>query len=647
MREILRTAVCTILLATATLAWGQETPPESTPLDELLETPISTAARYDQKLIDTPAAVTVITAEEIRRYGWETLADALNAVRGLYITYDRNYTYLGIRGFSRPSDFNNRVLVMIDGHSTNESVFGSTAVGTELALDLSEIERIEFVRGPGSVLYGSGAMFGVINIITRRGDSPEAIRAEVSAGSAGRRGTSVAIGRTVGKTALRIAANRRSVEGGDLYFSEYDEGGVSDGIVRDLDFDDVLGVLASATHGALSVRGFLGSRRKGNPTGAFETILGGRTDTLDERRFLDVTYAPRLSARSQIELRAFHDWYHYRGQYAYDKPLVDQSESLSSGAEIRTLFDFRSNHRLTLGARYIDNVRMSYSVVGSGQGAIRVVDTGSVYAQHEYQPRENLSIVAGFRYDRQQGYDGRTTPRLAVVYHPSSSGAVKFLYGEAFRTPSPWEREYESPEMAYLPNPDLEDETIRTAELVWEQRMTPEVLLIFSAYQFSVGGLIEQHVADDSTDNALLQFVNRGSVSSRGAEMEINYRSAGGFWTSAHYSLQKAQEQGQWLTNSPQHIASAGASGPIGSRLTGAIELLYESGRRTLAGTETRPWMLANATVSAHLKGGLKAVAEVRNAFDITYAVPAGIEHRQAAIEQDGRTFAFRLVYQH
>ncbi|GEM_PF-1609942 len=99
-------------------ASAQEKP--GIPLDELLNTPVSTAAQYEQRLTDAPASVTVITAEEISRYGWETLAEVLNAVRGIYIRYDRDYEYLGIRGVSGPTDFNNRLLVMIDGQSSYE-----------------------------------------------------------------------------------------------------------------------------------------------------------------------------------------------------------------------------------------------------------------------------------------------------------------------------------------------------------------------------------------------------------------------------------------------------------------------------------------------------------------------------------------------
>ena len=145
-------------------------------LEQLADLPIDSvfsASMYMQKVTEAPSSVTIITADEIRGLGHRTLADVLRTVRGFYITYDRNYSYLGVRGFSRPGDYNARVLLQVDGHRLNDNVFGSALIGTEFPLDVDLIERIEIIRGPSSALYGTNAFFAVINVITRRG-SPRA-----------------------------------------------------------------------------------------------------------------------------------------------------------------------------------------------------------------------------------------------------------------------------------------------------------------------------------------------------------------------------------------------------------------------------------------------------------------------------------------
>ena len=127
------------------------------------------ASKREQRVTEAPSSVTILTAHDIRTFGWRTLADALGSVRGFYTTYDRNYTYVGVRGFGRPSDYNNRVLVLVNGHRFNDNVYDQALIGTEFPIDLALVERIEIIRGPGSALYGSSAFFAVINIVLRRG----------------------------------------------------------------------------------------------------------------------------------------------------------------------------------------------------------------------------------------------------------------------------------------------------------------------------------------------------------------------------------------------------------------------------------------------------------------------------------------------
>jgi iron complex outermembrane receptor protein len=74
------------------------------------------AARHTQRLTEAPASVSVVTANDIETFGWRTLADVLRSVRGFHVTYDRNYSYVGVRAFGRPTDYNNRVLVLLNGH---------------------------------------------------------------------------------------------------------------------------------------------------------------------------------------------------------------------------------------------------------------------------------------------------------------------------------------------------------------------------------------------------------------------------------------------------------------------------------------------------------------------------------------------------
>ncbi len=81
------------------------------------------ASKYEQKITEAPSYITIITSDEIRKYGYRTLADLLRSVPGFHVSFDRNYTYLGVRGFNLPGDYTSRYLLMIDGHRTNETIY--------------------------------------------------------------------------------------------------------------------------------------------------------------------------------------------------------------------------------------------------------------------------------------------------------------------------------------------------------------------------------------------------------------------------------------------------------------------------------------------------------------------------------------------
>jgi outer membrane receptor for ferrienterochelin and colicin len=141
------------------------------PLEQLLEVTVISASKFEQPSRDAPSAVQVISREEIRRYGWRTLTEALNTLPGLYASNDKAYDFLGARGFQITGDYNTRFLLLLDGQRNNDNIYHSAMTGTEAWLDMSAIERIEYIPGPGSALYGSSAMFGVINVITRQGEA--------------------------------------------------------------------------------------------------------------------------------------------------------------------------------------------------------------------------------------------------------------------------------------------------------------------------------------------------------------------------------------------------------------------------------------------------------------------------------------------
>jgi outer membrane receptor protein involved in Fe transport len=232
-------------------------------LDSLLDTKVSAAAKYAQTSRDAGASITIVTSDDIARYGYRTLADVLAGVRGFYLSDDYAAIGLGTRGFSPPGDFNNRVLLLLNGHPVNDDVWGQAPIMGHLAIDLTSLERVEVIRGPGSALYGAGAMFAVINLVTKTGQAVDGIRVGASGGSLGRYGMSLLAGGTRGGLDYMVSGMWENTGGGDLYFPEFDSPATNNGIARNLDWEHRYGGMATATVGPFSLAARLGARSHG------------------------------------------------------------------------------------------------------------------------------------------------------------------------------------------------------------------------------------------------------------------------------------------------------------------------------------------------------------------------------------------------
>jgi len=121
--------ICLPLLAAAPLAVAAVSDITQMSLEQLLDVTIIGASKYEQKQDEVAAAVSVITRSEIKAFGWRTLDEALASLPGIHTTYDRQYNYIGTRGFGLPGDFNTRVLLTLNGNRLNDVVYDSAISG--------------------------------------------------------------------------------------------------------------------------------------------------------------------------------------------------------------------------------------------------------------------------------------------------------------------------------------------------------------------------------------------------------------------------------------------------------------------------------------------------------------------------------------
>lgn len=643
-------------------AWGQDSAPG--PGDESLlfqEIPsVYGASRFEQKTAEAPSSVTIITAADIEHYGYRTLADILRSTRDFYTTYDRNYAYVGVRGFGRPGDYNSRVLLLIDGHRVNDNIFSTASIGTESIIDVDLIDRVEIIRGPGSSLYGTGAFFGVINVISKRGRDFDGGQVSAEAGSLDTYKGRLSAGKklTNGGELLVSASGFHSDGQKDLFFPEFDSPVTNNGIAHDLDGDHASNFFGSFSYGDLTLQTGSVTRIKTIPTASFTTVFDAEgTNTTDTRQYVDLHYQHRFDERSNLSARLYYDRYAYDGNYllapAPGTPNRDIARGQWWGTDIEYQRMLGTRHRLTVGTEYIDNFQQdqsNFDVTPFQQALDSRVNSHSVsfYGEDEYRALDTLIFNLGLRFDDFYQQGSSTNPRLAAIWLPRPGTALKLLYGTAFRAPNAYESYYGGPNPAINSlNAALQPEKIKTTEAIWEQEITNHWRSSLSAYHYRLENLIS--LVPDPAHPPQFVYVNSEPVDADGIAMELGYDTPDGKQVRASYAYQRAKvaSSGEALSNSPHSLAKLNVATPVWQdRLTAGLEIQYTGPRLTLAGNTAGGFTVANLTLSSRqVWKRFELSASVYNLFDKRYFDPGTANMVQDQIEQDGRLFRLKATY--
>lgn len=618
------------------------------------EQTVTAATKRPQPLSETPSEVTVITASEIHAMGYHTLADALRWVRGLYVSDDRNYSYLGVRGLQRPGDYNNKVLLAIDGHTLNGNTFGDAALGDELGVDLEQVERIEVVRGPGSTLYGSYAVLAVVNVVTRRPHALPGVSASARGGGPGERRAwgGIASARP-GLPEIAISGSVLRADGRDFYFPEYDSPSTGNGVAEGLDGSDAWALSGTMRWEGWSLSGKTNRRDKHLPTGSYGTVFGDpRTHTVDGHDFLELSHTQPLGDAVELNARAYWDGARYHALYVYDTgggPVLNKDIGNGDlvGTEWRAHWSAGARQVITGGIELQRHLRMrmeNYDLSPYALYADREVQTsqGAAYLQDEVRLAPSLRLTAGSRLDAYQDFSPVISPRLDLLWHAPEGTVVKVLAGTAFRAPSQYERYYDDG-YSQIANPGLEPERSASVEASIERALGGAHAEL-TVYASRVRDLID---LVPSADPSLLQYRNRQQVDSRGIEGEMGWVPSPTMRLRVSAACQRSLDPGTGveLTNSPRWNAHAllvhDARGPI----TLGAGLRFLSSRRTLAGGSTDPALVADGRIGTRLGPFAEAGLEVRNLFDSRYGDPVSSELIQDQIVQDGRMFYFGLSW--
>ena len=389
-------------------------------LEELMQIDVTTVSREPERRIDTPAAVSVITSEDIRRYGVDTLADALRLADSISVSrFNGGSWAITTRGFSAIT--NNKLLVMIDGRSIYTQLFGGVFWEAQ-HVPLPDLDRIEIIRGPAGTLWGPNAVNGVINIITKRAADTQGVLAR---GVTGTRERAHLLGRYGGQAGPRTFYRFYGVG------SEFDSPELQDGASAGEDRGirqaggRIEWELAGQAH--LTVQGDVNAGQMG---------LQDRADTAMNGGNVVVTYNRPLGAGESMQVVGYADH--------------EQREVPQQSWESRTTYNLEGQHNIRLTPRYqliwgggfrstLSNTKETPLIFFEPED--RTINQVHGFAQTEVSLTPEWSVTLGARGERMTFSGFELQPAVRARYTPRADTILWGAISRAVRTPTRFDRE--------------------------------------------------------------------------------------------------------------------------------------------------------------------------------------------------------------
>ncbi|MDM8523886.1 TonB-dependent receptor [Desulfococcaceae bacterium HSG8] len=553
---------------------------EGISLGDLLNLEITTAGKKAEKVGEIPASVVIVTRENIETYGYKDLQEILENVPGIYVTDQRapDDVSVNVRGFW--SKQTSHVMILVNGVNQMNEKYKHFSLNM-IDVPVEAIQRIEVVRGPMSVIYGSGAFYGVINIITN--SASEEKSASMISASYGTDNTKKILARAHGGDEVKFSLNAciRDKDGEDLAYKDmmtdpgaHENKSVGEDIFsRDSKYFNLSGsyknFYADLTHVeadvgfAYVVPPFPGNKQsqKINNT---NVLIGYRKEVTD---WLDVD--ARFAFFNSI---TDHDFtFLSADEYAvstdrmksYEAEIdffINPAEGFDMTAGLYYRSNYENNQQNDLPAVGFDN---SYHLLKDGDE----VDTYAFFTQANYQPFEKLRLTAGIRFEQEKGYecaqifhqgspemveriekveDGDTNiiPRFAALYSLDDRNIFKFMYGKAIKTPSVFDNgDIILSNIANDSNLSfLDAEEIQTYELnyfsVWSSKLT----INFSLFRNTLDNLITRDFKIED-EVATAYSSNGGELVTNGAELTMRSELSENFHIDLAVTYQETEDQ--------------------------------------------------------------------------------------------------------
>jgi len=536
-------------------------------IEQLLDITIETAGKIPEKISEVPASVLLISREEIEKYGYKSITDILQNITGLFITDD--YYWLGtqnfgVRGFYSSGPFNN-IIILHNGINQMEDYTRGTPF-SKINIPIESIDRIEVVRGPMSVIYGSGAFLGAINIITNL----EAIStSKVSYGANNTSQIELVFSKNIDDLLIKFAGGYNNSDGLDLAYTELTSNPINDengktflennGLKNDsrtknqLYYNSKYASLSTKFSNFefdLSINSTEGGMMDGQPT------LGDGSYYISNTAIASVHYLNKLSESWQLNISSAYSHYNYYNNYEQDYLNTNMnSNQISSFFETEINSIYSQNENLLLLSGISSRLTTDYRWAGDYEPWGKnfenfLTEIKKPYAliapfvQLTYHFNHNFTLIGGLRAEysipielvRINDYNDSVhvrpytykqnqinlIPRIALLYNVNSNNIIKLFYGTANKQPALSDLH----QFCYHPDwKSLENSKINTIELNYINNYFNKLTGNFSIFYNNIDNLItRKDIFDSKTGELKIESTNAGKMKSIGTEFEIVYK---------------------------------------------------------------------------------------------------------------------------
>ncbi len=675
-------------------------------LEQLMEINITTAGKVAEKLGEIPASVVLVTRQEIERYGYTTLDDILQHISGVYSldAYALGGNTYGIRGYLSTSSANRNIIILVNGVSQILD-YDATYLVPNTAVPVEVIDRVEIVRGPQSTVYGSGAFFGVINIITN--EIPQKL------------GLSSYVAASGGSQARRESGRIYHVyEKGDMVLNvgHYHDRGIEVPYSR-LETKPIALEAGLTTEGRLEQKqkyvGLSGHHQNfyydfsysdvdkegfaSNPTIGEGTVRVAETTRL--RLGYKTTFFEQWSLDSKLTYIKNDSSIYYDGPFTIqrDKNFQDEN-SVAYEGEMTLRWQSPYHFDMTTGlyyryvpkiSTYIDLPALPNAV--TLQKATQRLNSGeafvnrALFSQLNYSPSEKWKWVAGLRLEQTLGYgafaeygrnpaqyrqltpyyeqqDLAVIPRLAMIYTPNDRHIFKWMYGKAINVPSFGQN---TSTRLTTELPPLEAEEIETTEFNYLTYLSPRYMLNTNFFRNHLKKLLERTTMVTPAGQYLNFLGNGGEYDTYGLELNLQAHPSDDSHLELGFTYQKTRDslrpeltaayspallgQFKWSYQWNPHLSFG-----ITTYFVSAMEVFFDPtlvnsdgsfGRRIRGTPSDHYWVTGvNMRVSDWLTKGTVINLHINNVFDEEIVYPTYTRNSWADRGTVGQERAFMLT---